>query len=93
MAVKRYRKIPVVIDAIQWDGSNEVAQEICEWVLASGGEAARVTNPFTDSIAITTLEGTMYATGGWWVIRGVAGEFYPCAPEIFAQTYVSVGLG
>lgn len=40
-----------------------------------------------DSIAIRTLEGTMYASLGDYIIRGVEGEFYPCKPEIFKKTY------
>jgi hypothetical protein len=38
-------------------------------------------------IYIPTLEGTMLATVGDWIIRGVKGEFYPCKPDIFALTY------
>jgi hypothetical protein len=41
-------------------------------------------------IAIDTLEGTMHASVGDWIIRGVQGEFYPCKPDIFAATYETV---
>ncbi|HEY1188575.1 MAG TPA: hypothetical protein VGE74_13060 [Gemmata sp.] len=36
---------------------------------------------------ITTREGGMQVTAGDWIIKGIAGEFYPCKPEIFAATY------
>lgn len=44
-----------------------------------------------EHIAIRTLEGVMAARPGWWIIRGVKGEFYPCAPDVFAQTYEVIG--
>ena len=45
--------------------------------------------PF-EALEIVTLEGTMYASPGDWIIRGVAGEFYPCKPDIFAATYEAI---
>lgn len=39
------------------------------------------------TVSITTLEGTMTASVGDWIIKGVQGEFYPCRPEIFEATY------
>ena len=47
-------------------------------------------HPPLTSIAIDTLEGTMNAFEGAWVIRGVEGELYPCKPDIFAATYEPV---
>lgn len=44
-------------------------------------------DPATGHFLIATLEGLMRAPLGWWIIRGVAGEFYPCAPDVFAATY------
>lgn len=41
-------------------------------------------------IAIDTLEGTIHASDGDWIIRGVAGEFYPCKPDIFERIYEPV---
>lgn len=38
-------------------------------------------------LVIDTLEGAHRANGGDWIIRGVQGEFYPCKPDIFAETY------
>ena len=78
----RYRKKPVEVDAIQWTGHNllEVAQFM-------GGEAV-----FSEhsEVMIETLEGRMVASPYDWIIRGIAGEYYPCKPEIFAKTYEAV---
>lgn len=88
----RFRKKPVVIDAIQYDGTVEKATEIIDWVLAGGGTAhfhAKF-EPRGPAVMVDTLEGSMRAGKGWWVIRGVAGEFYPCDGEIFSATYTLV---
>jgi len=76
----KFRKKPVVIDAICWDGAN--TKEVCGFVGPLeyiGGE-----------LRIETLEGTMRATPGDWIIKGVKGEFYPCKPDIFAASYEEV---
>jgi hypothetical protein len=58
------------------------------WIKAYGGDAVLV--PFV-GICIYTLEGRMTADFRDWIIKGVAGEFYPCKPDIFAKTYERVG--
>lgn len=91
----KYRKKPVEIEAEPWDGSNAEADRIVSWITSSGGEA-RYHNLSEhglgglNSISILTLEGTMEAMPGDWIIRGVQGEFYPCKPDIFEQTYEKV---
>jgi hypothetical protein len=78
----KYRKKPVVIEAIQYTGSN--ANEVLKWAsLAYLIEKA-------GGIEIETLEGVMRASPGDWVIRGVRGELYPCKPDIFEATYERV---
>ena len=76
----KYRKKPVVIEAIQWNGENTM--EILKWV---GNKAY-----FHDSIYIKTLEGDHKATIGDYIIKGIKGEFYPCKPDIFEMTYEKV---
>jgi hypothetical protein len=78
----RFRKRPVVIEAVQWTGEN-------------GSEVAGLLgdHPLVDRssrIMIATLEGEMRADVGDFIIRGVRGEFYPCKPDIFLQTYDEV---
>lgn len=76
-----WRKKPVVIDAIRYTG------ESCEAVHRFLGYEHDTTMCHTEQIDITTLEGVMTARVGDYIIRGVRGEYYPCAPEIFAATY------
>ena len=87
MSVKKYRKKPVTIEAMQLTRHN--ACEIAEW----GGENVFVVYIVGErfdhekAINIRTLEGVMEANPGDYIIKGVQGEFYPCKPDIFAATY------
>ena len=92
--VKRYRKRPVTVEAVQWDGTAEGATPIINWILDSDYSAGywapgewddNETN--TPYMRITTLEGNMLASRGDWIIRGVQGEVYPCKDAIFRDTY------
>lgn len=47
-------------------------------------------DPGSGNLVIRTMEGDMHAPLGWWIIKGVAGEFYPCRDDIFQQTYEEV---
>jgi hypothetical protein len=83
VSVQKFRKKPVVIEAMQYDGSMESQREIVNW---TRGRA----QGFFDldyHLVISTLEGDMRADAGDWIIKGVKGEFYPCKPDIFEQTY------
>ncbi len=88
-----YRKRPVVIDANEWDGTEDSYQKIVNWSVSHGVFIERhFTLSATDEVElnvlhIPTLEGTMTAQPGDFIIRGVQGEFYPCKPEIFWKTY------
>lgn len=84
-----YRKRPVVVEAIRFERGGDY--DAVDWKAISNffgsksGDGAWSSGP--NKIGIHTLEGTMTADLGDWIIRGVAGEFYPCKPEIFAATY------
>lgn len=78
----KYRKKPVVIEAVQYTGTN--AWEIVMALSPDGPSCLEITEA---AVTIPTLEGRMTVSVGDWVIRGVAGEFYPCKPDIFAATY------
>lgn len=83
-----YRKKPVVIEAVEFDGTKDSANKVLAWIGCNGGSARRTSDPTPFyAIAIETLEGTMTAAPGDFIIRGVQGEFYPCKPDIFAATY------
>lgn len=83
----KFRKKPVVIEAVQWTGSN--VDEILGFIVAKGS-ARRGLGDERNSLFIDTLEGTMRADPKDWIIKGVKGEFYPCKPDIFAATYEPV---
>ena len=78
----KFRKKPVVIEAIQWNGRN--ATELSLW---SQGKTWGRSYKY---LKVDTLEGTIIAKTGDWIIRGIKGEFYPCKPDIFEATYEAV---
>ena len=97
MSVEKYRKKPVEIEAVQWDGTAAGATPVIDWILSHGGNARYRDCPPTlhdiawrCDIAIDTREGRMTASPGDWVIRGVQGEFYPIKSDIFEATYERV---
>lgn len=91
-----FRKKPVIVEAIQWSGDlNELASV---QALDNHGPRedvriypcpSRIGETLHD-LGIQTLEGVMLAKPGDWIIKGVAGEVYPCKPDIFAATYEQV---
>jgi hypothetical protein len=85
---QKFRKKPVVVEAVQLVDDANVLRGAADWVVDNGG---RVWEPFAPSaghaMTIQTLEGNMHAGIGDWIIRGVQGEFYPCKPDIFEATY------
>lgn len=120
-----YRKKPVLVEAVRWDGTAESASPIIDWILAGGGTAryhdplppqlhsvlcrcdgrgivpgryTAVPCPETEPkgpgipahLAIDTLEGTMAAMPGDWIVRGTQGEFYPCKPAAFSDSFETV---
>lgn len=88
MTPKKYRKKPVTIEAMRLTLGN--AKDVCDWMhSATKGEQRKGITP-EGAVEIHTLEGTMRADVGDWVIRGVQGEFYPCKPDIFEATYDEV---
>lgn len=92
----KYRKKPVVIDAVQLCWKNW--SEVCDFLgdIISGhssnefSDACGEQPPFIE-LTIPTLEGNHIARHGDWIIKGVKGEFYPCKPDIFAATYEPAG--
>lgn len=80
----KYRKKPIEVEAVQWTGENE--DEVREFSPAAHIDAALGVT----CLAIDTLEGRMMAHHGDWIIKGGAGEFYPCKPDIFRATYEAV---
>ena len=89
--MEKYRKKPVVIDAVQLTMANH--QAISTIIAAAGYNVRHATKPpmrAITGIVIETLEGDMEASYGDFIIKGVNGEFYPCKPDIFEKTYEKV---
>lgn len=76
---QKYRKKPVIIEAIQWNGNN--IDDIVKFA------SLHITYTGADYFYINTLEGVMKASLNDYIIKGVDGEYYPCKPNIFEQTY------
>ena len=102
--IKKYRKKPVIIEAIQWDGKNlvdvsaflynktrkEALKEINSSDISCKKWDDYESIVIGECLTIDTLEGRMKADIGDYIIKGVNGEFYPCKPNIFAKTYEKV---
>jgi hypothetical protein len=85
-----FTKKPVTIEARQFDGTGESVDEITRWMQHSGSDrsAFMAPDPNVGTIfVIPTLKGDHRVNPGDWIIKGVKGEFYPCKPDIFEQTY------
>jgi len=86
----KFRKKPVIIEAMQFDGTAPSAAEVTKF---AGGLATmkRIRDEFGDArdydLVIPTLEGDLTASPGDWIIKGIRGEYYPCKPDIFQATY------
>lgn len=81
----KYKKKPVVIEAMEYTARNyEAAKRFCPSLKRTGNHI------ITGDAIIPTLEGEMEVRIGDIIIKGVQGEFYPCKPDIFEQTYDAV---
>jgi hypothetical protein len=78
----KYRKKPAVVEAVLWNGDNY--KEVIDFA------ENKIWFDALGNIWIATLEGDMIAKKGDYIIKGVQGEFYPCKPDIFAETYEEV---
>lgn len=79
----RFRKKPIIIEAIQWKGYSSQAHEIHDF---TGGKCYMLAD-VPGTLYIKTLEGDMIANEGDWIVKGVQGEPYPVKPDIFEATY------
>lgn len=77
MTARYYVKKPIPVCALQWDGMNtEEVLKFCPSVKIRGNK-----------LVIPTLEGDLIASKNDYIIKGVQGEYYPCKPDIFSETY------
>lgn len=86
--VLKARKKPVEIECVQWTGQN--VSEIMSFCGSAAHDIYQINlanMPVEYSLIIKTLEGNMRAEPGDYIIKGVHGEFYPCKPDVFKETY------
>lgn len=86
----KFRKKPVVIEAVQWNGKN--FDEVMNFMKEFHGSKLNYENAEeaalnSGKLFVVTLEGIMEASNKDWIIKGINGEFYPCKPDIFEKTY------
>jgi len=81
MEMQKFRKKPVVIEAVELKFSTESQNEIIQW------SNNTIEKGLDGGLRIPTLEGVMIANTGDYIIKGVNGEFYPCKSDIFEKTY------
>lgn len=87
----KVRKKPVEVEAIQWKPLDMLIYEVMKFM---GIDKSNMKDKeilafgkYKGELTIETLEGIMTVSDGDWIIKGVKGEFYPCKPDIFAETY------
>lgn len=86
----KYRKKPVVIEAIQWTGNIEEVKEFMGMEPALDDPDIFYEEGSICSIMIKTLKGVIECRPYDYIIKGINGEFYPCKPDIFEKTYEKV---
>ncbi len=84
----KFRKKPIVIEAFHFKmESLKELEELSEFLKDADVDINYINE---SKVYIETLEGTMCASEGDWIIKGINGEFYPCKPDIFEKTYEPV---
>ena len=91
----KYRKKPIIVDAFKWTGDPD--ERLPEWITKkinkdydSFGDITFINRGTTVKMAILTTRGTTHASLDDWIIHGIAGDIYPCKPDIFEATYEKV---
>jgi hypothetical protein len=94
----KYRKKPVIIDAVQWTGENHremfdflTSDTFVNETMSVNGDHFYIDHTKVEGgLVIKTLEGEHIATIGDYIIKGIKGEYYPCKEDVFLQTYEKV---
>lgn len=82
----KYRKKPIEVEAVQVTKELIKEKGLSDKYSTLDGETYTLTYS-DEGIAIETLEGTMVAEVGSWILTGIKGEKYPCRDDIFRETY------
>ncbi|MGO3307190.1 MAG: hypothetical protein ACTILG_11065 [Sphingobacterium sp.] len=87
--LKKYRKKPVVIEAVEFN-KNKWKAEVSQGKLSESFPMVLLSVIAGFSPVIETLEGDMKVSNGDFIIKGIQGEFYPCKPDIFHESYEAI---
>ena len=94
--INKYRKKPIIVEAVKWTGLNleEIKNFVDESLLYNIYDRAWKAGkaPVIVDMQIRTPKGNMPVSVGDYIIKGIAGEFYPCKPDIFKETYETVSM-
>jgi hypothetical protein len=85
--MEKYKTKPVEIEAIEWDETEETFEILKKNGMDYGHYNSHVEEKYIRNLGIVTLEGTMEAKKGDFIIKGLRGEFYPCKPDVFHMKY------
>jgi hypothetical protein len=93
--VTRFRKRPVEVEAIRWTGDNEAEIQaftgVSHFNALDADDREHADDPEWTAQVFDDLHSTWVGVyTGQWIIKGVKREFYPCAPDVFAETYEEV---
>ena len=88
----RYRKKPIVVEAILWRGGDySEVERFCgrNWGRADANDVAWLATDDHEQVVVWNTTGQQYlqVPVGHWIIRGPKGDLYPCAGDVFAETY------
>ena len=83
----KYRKKPVVIEAVQYKGNGNMNGGVPDWIWDAFKARTLRADQGADPLIIHTLEGDMVVSPDDFIIKGIQGELYPCKPDIFEATY------
>ncbi len=86
----KYRKKPVVIEAVQYKGGGNMHGDIPQWIWDAFESGILKPTDADDPLKIKTKEGDLTVAPGAFIIQGIKGELYPCDPDIFEETYEKV---
>lgn len=88
----KFRKKPVIIEieAVIWDETKDTFNKLVSMGMKCSSMSSHTVEDFVRNLYISTLEGPIHASKGDYIIKGIKGEFYPCKPDIFEQTYEPV---
>lgn len=89
--IKKYRKEPIIIEAVQWDGSN--LKEVIDFIGLEKTWDAYEDIVITNGLKVFTLDGLVTTSIGDYIIKGIRGEIYSCRSDIFEKTYEPVDGG